>query len=245
MNPYEPSPIPRFPVRLLAGALVLTAAANEHLRQGRSAFAAAPSHQARRRDPLRGRARRLPDRDHLRTRHACARHASRPRKSSPPGNAPARTRSSFTSARAMKRPLPAEVSQLALPRGNYMPWRRMLACITGRRNAETRTLKRPASIYMAQALCHGSSMDQDTATGFGDTGGAAQSPVDEELLRNWRAEQLVSGGFARALSPSLRLQVHGHADMLCQGWTRGIYLRLIPYLAQPVLVRVLLVLVTP
>jgi hypothetical protein len=109
-----------------------------------------------------------------------------------------------------------------------MPWKRMLAHITGGRNAETRTLKRPTSIYMAQALCHGSSMDQDTATGFGDTGGAAQSPVDEELLRKWRAEELVSGRFARVLSPSLRLQVHGHADMLCQGWTHGIHLGLTP-----------------
>jgi hypothetical protein len=88
-------------------------------------------------------------------------------------------------------------------------------------------------------------MDQDTATGFGDTGGAAQSPVDEELLGKWRAEELVSGGFARVLSPSLRLQVYGHADMLCQGWTHGIYLGLIPDIAQPVLVRVLLVLVMP
>ena len=36
-----------------------------------------------------------------------------------------------------------------------MPWERMLAYIAGRRNAETRTLKRDMSIHMVQGIILG------------------------------------------------------------------------------------------
>jgi hypothetical protein len=42
-------------------------------------------------------------------------------------------------------------------------------------------------------------MDQETSNGFGDTGGATPSLIDEELLRKWGLEEFVSGGFARVL----------------------------------------------
>lgn len=62
---------------------------------------------------------------------------------------------------------------------------------------------------------------------------AAQSRVDEEFLRQSGTEELVSGRFARVPSPSLRLQVHGHADMLRQSWTHGTYLGVTPYNTSP------------